>query len=100
MMAECGSGERLPPFVVYKAILGMKNGPPGTRYSISKSGWFEAQTFVEWFRQIAVPYLLQLGWCLGTTFLAILLWKLSKNVKDWEFGLSCCHQIQCSLTSV
>lgn len=64
MMAASGSGELLPPFVVYKAKHRYEeweeNGPPGTRFSISKSGWFEAQTFMEWFRQIAVPYLRQL----------------------------------------
>lgn len=60
MMAASASGELLPPFVVYKAKHRYEeweeNGPPGTCYSISKSGWFETATFVEWFRQILLPY--------------------------------------------
>lgn len=54
----CGSadGELLPPYVVYKAqnlydgwTLG---GPAGTRYSVSKSGWFDMEIFEKWFRDI------------------------------------------------
>lgn len=48
----CGSaaGESLPPFVVYKSInmwdTWAQNGPLGARYANSKSGWFEAATFM------------------------------------------------------
>lgn len=63
MMAASASGELLPPFVVYKAKHRYEeweqDGPPGSRYSISKSGWFESTTFVEWFRQILLPYFRQ-----------------------------------------
>lgn len=54
----CGSaiGERLPP---YKGKNLMTNhtqgGPPGTRYSMSNSGWMETANFQEWFTKVFVP---------------------------------------------
>lgn len=57
----CGSafGERLPPYVVYKGKNLMSNhtqgGPPGTRYSMSDSGWMETANFHEWFLKVFVP---------------------------------------------
>lgn len=57
----CGSaiGERLPPHVVYKGKNLMSNhtqgGPPGTRYSMSDSGWMETANFHEWFAKVFVP---------------------------------------------
>jgi len=57
----CGSaiGEKLPPYIVYKGKHLMTNhtqgGPPGTRYSMSDSGWMEGANFIEWFRKIFLP---------------------------------------------
>lgn len=60
MMAASAAGDLLPPFVVYKAkhryVEWEENGPAGCRYSVSKSGWLDANTFVEWFNQIALPF--------------------------------------------
>ena len=51
----CGSaaGQILPIYVVYK-VLNVYNGwiergPPNARYSCSKSGWFDNDTFEDWF---------------------------------------------------
>ena len=60
-MLGCGSaiGERLPPYIVYKGKNLMSNhthgGPPGTRYSMSDSGWMEMANFREWFVKVFVP---------------------------------------------
>lgn len=60
MFAGSASGIILPPFVVYKAEhvydLWVQGGPPGARYSCSKSGWFDSTSFEEWFFTIALPY--------------------------------------------
>lgn len=59
----CGNaqGEILPPYVVYKAesmwSTWTENGPAGTRYNRSKSGWFDAQCFEDWFRSLLLPRL-------------------------------------------
>lgn len=58
----CGSatGDLLPPYVVYKAknlySKWLKGGPAGTRYNCSKSGWFDAIVFRDWFEQIYVSH--------------------------------------------
>lgn len=61
MFAGSASGELLPTYVVYKAEhmwdSWTNGGPPGTRYNRSKSGWFDSQSFEDWFRSIALPYL-------------------------------------------
>ena len=49
-----------PPFVVYKAKRNFKaewalGGPTGTKYSISKSGWMEHDTFIEWLKEVYIP---------------------------------------------
>ena len=59
MVAGTANGELLPPFVCYKAK-GLFNswrhgGPKGTHYT--KSGWFDATTFEEWFFSLALPFL-------------------------------------------
>ena len=61
MVAGTAKGELLPPFVCYKAK-GLFNswrngGPKGARYTCSKSGWFDATTFEEWFFSLAFPFL-------------------------------------------
>lgn len=58
----CGSaaGKIIPPYVVYKAekiwLTWMEGGPPNTRYNRSKSGWFDATIFTDWFLNLFVPY--------------------------------------------
>jgi len=54
----CGSatGTLLPPMVVYKAE-NLYNewttgGPENAVYSISKSGWFDMETFEQWFFEV------------------------------------------------
>ena len=49
-------GEKLPLYVVYKAKTAdpacMENGPTGTRYTSSDSGWMEEAQFTEWFSSV------------------------------------------------
>lgn len=60
MFAASASGTVLPPYVVYKAerlydqwCIG---GPKNTKYNRTKSGWFDAMCFQDWFDRIAVPW--------------------------------------------
>jgi len=59
----CGNaeGEVIPPYVVYKAesmwTTWTENGPTGARYNRSKSGWFDALCFEDWFRSLLLPRL-------------------------------------------
>lgn len=59
----CGNaeGEILPPYVVYKAEkmwdLWTDGGPKGCRYNRSKSGWFDAHIFQDWFFSQVLPRL-------------------------------------------
>lgn len=60
MFAITGNGDLLPPYVVYKAMHThdnwVNNGPPGTKYNNSKSGWFDSFLFEDWFNKIALEY--------------------------------------------
>jgi hypothetical protein len=60
MFAAAGDGTLLPLYVCYKAKemydTWRENGPPGTRYNRSPSGWFSSEIFHDWFTSIAVPY--------------------------------------------
>lgn len=62
----CGNtlDETLPPYVVYKARnlydIWTVTGPDGTRYNRSKSGWFEATIFEDWFEFLLLPPLKKL----------------------------------------
>ena len=57
----CGSaaGQLLPMYVVYKAknvYQGwMERGPENARYSCTTSGWFDGETFTDWFRKVFIP---------------------------------------------
>lgn len=59
----CGNavGEVLPPYVVYKLehlwSTWTTQGPKGTRYNRSNSGWFDNVCFEDWFFSIALPRL-------------------------------------------
>ena len=52
-------GERLPPYVVYKAKAvdpsWMQDGPTGCMFTVRDSGWMEAAQFSEWFTQLFLP---------------------------------------------
>lgn len=54
----CGSasGERLPPYVIYKGknlwTSWTHGGPAGTLYAVSESGWMERPQFLEWFKKL------------------------------------------------
>lgn len=60
MIAANAEGELLPPYVVYKSThlydTWTKNGPIGTRYNRSSSGWFDGPIFVDWVETIVIPY--------------------------------------------
>ena len=62
----CGSasGDLLPPYIVYKAesmwSTWTEGGPKKPRYNRTKSGWFDALTFEDWFITLVVPALKKL----------------------------------------
>ena len=60
MFAGSASGELLVPYVVHKAEsmweTWREGGPPGCRYNRSKSGWFDAICFNDWFQTVIVPW--------------------------------------------
>lgn len=64
MMCGSGSGEILPPYVVYRSqnmwSTWTEGGPCGCRYNNSKSGWFTADLFTDWFQTLMLPKLKQL----------------------------------------
>lgn len=64
MFAGIADGILLPPFTVYKAKTisdsWRTNGPKGSRYASSISGWFDSYSFDDWIRSIAIPYLRKL----------------------------------------
>lgn len=61
MFAGSAAGELMPPYVVYKSThlwnTWTNGGPPGTRYNITKSGWFDSLTFLDWFESMMLPKL-------------------------------------------
>lgn len=65
MFCVSGSGETLPPYIVYKAdhiwSTWTERGPLNARYNRSKSGWFDMALFEDWFLTIALPYLKKLN---------------------------------------
>lgn len=60
MIADRGSRQLLKPHVLYKAThlytTWVENGPEGTVYNKSKSGWFKREIFKNWFQEVAVTY--------------------------------------------
>lgn len=60
MFAGTADGKLLAPYVVYKSLhlwdSWCQGGPKGTRFNRSKSGWFDACTFEDWFRTIVIPW--------------------------------------------
>lgn len=61
MMAASGSGELLPPYIVYKAThlypTWIEGGISGARYNRNPTGWFDMEIFDDWFLNTCVPYL-------------------------------------------
>lgn len=61
MFCVTGDGNLLPLYIVYKAKYlypdWVEGGPDGTRYNRTESGWFDSDTFEDWFMKIALPYL-------------------------------------------
>ena len=59
-MAITASGHLLPPYVVYRSLhpypIWIKGGPQRTHCNRTKSGWFNAPTFDDWFDKIVLPY--------------------------------------------
>ncbi|XP_054259716.1 jerky protein homolog-like [Macrosteles quadrilineatus] len=60
MFAVTDGGDDLPVYVVYKGqhkwSTWTKNGPKYARYNSTKSGWFDEETFHEWFTTIVLPW--------------------------------------------
>lgn len=65
MFAITASGTSLPTFVVYKAQrvqdAWKDGGPLSTKYSCSKSGWFDSEIFVDWFKRVVLPWAARRG---------------------------------------
>lgn len=59
MMCGSAAGDLLPPYVVYRSgklwDLWTENGPSGTRYNNTTSGWFDANVFTDWFQSLLLP---------------------------------------------
>ncbi|XP_072375486.1 uncharacterized protein [Diabrotica undecimpunctata] len=60
MFSGTADGTMLPLYIVYKSEnlynIWTENGPKGTIYNRSKSGWFNLEIFEDWFRTVALPY--------------------------------------------
>lgn len=60
MFAVTDDGQTLPVYVVYKGqhkwSTWTQNGPRKARYNSTKSGWFDEQTFHEWFCTVVLPW--------------------------------------------
>ena len=57
--AGSASGERLPPFILYKGKnlyrRWMEGGPAAAVYGISDSGWMDGANFLSWFTKLFLP---------------------------------------------
>ncbi|CAG5009206.1 unnamed protein product [Parnassius apollo] len=60
MFSGTAAGEILPVYVVYKAdnlySEWIQGGPRHTRYNHTKSGWFDSQTFEDYFKRIVLDW--------------------------------------------
>ena len=56
-----GSGDLLPPYIVYAGKRLMANlvngGPFGSRYSVTENGWMDTVTFIDWLQHHFIEYL-------------------------------------------
>lgn len=61
MFCVNGEGGYAPPYVIYKAehlwTSWYEGGPKGCRYNRTKNGWFDANTFEDWFVSHMLPIL-------------------------------------------
>ena len=61
MFSGSADGTILPPYVVYKAKnvyeQWTEGGPKEARYTYSSSGWFDEDSFQDWFFSICLPHL-------------------------------------------
>ena len=52
----CASGERLPPYILYKGknlyTTWTEGGAAGTLFGVSNSGWMEGANFLDWFKKL------------------------------------------------
>jgi hypothetical protein len=61
MFCCSAAGDMLPPMVVYKSGTGStypawgQGGPDGTVYAANKTGWFDMEKFVKWFKEVGIP---------------------------------------------
>lgn len=59
MLCGTATGELLPPYTVYKSgkvwTTWTEGGPQDAKYDCSKSGWFDSQTFENWFMRVFLP---------------------------------------------
>ena len=60
MFCGSASGQMLPPYVVYKSenlwTTWTEGGPENCRYNRSRSEWFDATTFADWFEFTFIPH--------------------------------------------
>lgn len=60
MFAVSATGTFLPSYVVYKGErmqdTWINGGPLSTKYNVSKSGWFDSDIFIKWFKSIVLPW--------------------------------------------
>lgn len=60
MFCGSASGHMLPPYVVYKAGFcyeaWCQGGPEGTTYTSAPSGWFDVNSFTDWFKKVFLPH--------------------------------------------
>ncbi|CAF4565720.1 unnamed protein product, partial [Rotaria magnacalcarata] len=60
IMCTSASGEKLPPYIIYRSMKLWstwipKNGYPGARYNATLSGWVEEEVFYDWFVNQFLP---------------------------------------------
>lgn len=60
MFAACADGSLLPVYTVYKSehlwSAWCICGPPEARFNRTKSGWFDASVFEDWFKNVVIPW--------------------------------------------
>ena len=68
MFCSAADGTFLPPMIIYKGIHLKKEwtvgGPTGAYYAMTPSGWFNLDTFEDWFFKVSTL-------CDDTNFLSI-----------------------------